>query len=165
MSNLFLNPVVVIKRNPAIVCMQTGTFAILPAIIDSNPALGVCECTICGFSFLKILYNLKSETMSLNGVIALVIGTITWGQPSFSITACRSLPSALTIITSQPCCFINFNWPANNVRNASGTVVTRISLAMLQVTFFMPHIQYKKCPDHLGSFFISNRNFSLPEFF
>src|SRR5689334_23180066 len=76
-SILRVNPLAVMNRSPAIVCILIFTPAIFAASIAINPPLGVCEWTISGFSCLKKRYISHKERRSAKGVIFLVIGMIT----------------------------------------------------------------------------------------
>ena len=62
-------PTAVGNTNPVKVCTRTGTPAIHAAIIQSNPALGVMECTICGFSLRNVRHNCHKDFISLIGEI------------------------------------------------------------------------------------------------
>ena len=58
------NPVAVGNNKPVNVCTRTGTPAIQDATIQSNPALGVMECTIRGFSLRNVRHIRHNDFIS-----------------------------------------------------------------------------------------------------
>ena len=94
------HPVSVGHTKPVKVCTLTGTLAILAAIIHSNPAFGVIECTIFGFSQRSALMILHNAMMSFFGEICLSIGIAMVVTPCFSFACSISFPGEDSNTTS-----------------------------------------------------------------
>ena len=74
--NIFrFSPFSVGHTKPVKVCTRTGTLVSHAAIMQSNPAFGVIECTIVGFSFRNTFISRHRDIISFFTEICLSIGT------------------------------------------------------------------------------------------
>ena len=97
---ILLIPSEVGHTNPVKVWIRMGTFAILAAIIQSNPALGVNEWTASGCSAWKKRISWTNARSSANGAISRCIFMGTQRTCSRWAISSSSSPGELTTTTS-----------------------------------------------------------------
>ena len=130
--NIFrFSPVAVGQTSPVNVCIRTGTRVSHAATIHIIPALGVIECTTCGFSLRNTLIILISDFKSFTIEICLSIGTATQWNPSLSLSSSSSGPGDVTATMSYPIARI-FIITSRQKPKDCGTVTARIILFLLR---------------------------------